>query len=61
MSDLPKVGGALPSLEEEAAIVVEEELEVAPAPEPVVEEKPKSKKSSAKFDKHGRKILGKTI
>lgn len=45
---------------EEAPIVVEEELEIAPAAEPVVEE-PKSKKSSAKFDKDGNKILGKTV
>lgn len=60
MSDAPKVGGALipPT---EAPVLMQEELEIAPAPKPVVEEKPKAKKSNAKFDKHGRKILGKTI
>ena len=55
MSDFPKVGGALPSLQqEELEMAPAPEMEVAPAP------KPKAKKADAKFDKHGRRILPKT-
>ena len=60
MSDFPKVGGALPSLQQEE-LEMAPEMEAAPemevAPEPV--EKPKAKKADAKFDAQGRRILRK--
>ena len=59
MSDAPKVGGALLP-QEDAPVVMQEELNIAPEPKAEAP-KPKAKKAGAKFDKHGNKILGKSI